>query len=73
MLFGTDMPWDSQSGLRYVRETKPPEEDMDIPEGDKKKIFEEQCRKVFPLTNLEKYRDAVGTIILTRHLMPDSL
>jgi uncharacterized protein len=49
MLFGTDLPYDSQGGARLVPETIRSIEEMDIPAGDKKKIFEENARKLFRL------------------------
>lgn len=49
LLFGTDMPYDSQIGYRYVRETIRSIEEMDIPEFEKKKIFEDNARKIIRL------------------------
>jgi len=49
VLFGTDMPWDSQGGDRYMRETIRSVEEMVIPDEDKKKIFEDNARKLFRL------------------------
>lgn len=49
MLFGTDMPWDSQGGFRLVRDTIRSVEEMDISEKDRGKIFEENAKKLFRL------------------------
>jgi predicted TIM-barrel fold metal-dependent hydrolase len=49
ILFGTDMPMDSQMGLRLVRQIIEAVEGMDIPESDKKKIFEDNARKLLRL------------------------
>jgi uncharacterized protein len=49
LLFGTDMPFDSQTGHVAIRETIRSIEEMDIPEGDKKKMFEENARKLMRL------------------------
>jgi predicted TIM-barrel fold metal-dependent hydrolase len=49
MLFGTDMPYDSQIGDRYTRDTILSIERMDIPESEKKKIFEDNTRELFRL------------------------
>jgi predicted TIM-barrel fold metal-dependent hydrolase len=49
MLFGTDMPWDSQGGLRYVRETIRSVEEMDITKEQRKKIFEDNAKELFRL------------------------
>lgn len=49
MLFGTDMPMDSQFGERYTRETIEAIEQMDIPDIDKRKIFEDNARQLLRL------------------------
>lgn len=49
ILFGTDMPFDSQLGFRLVRETIEGIEQMDIPDSHKKMIFEDNARKLFRL------------------------
>ena len=49
MIFGTDLPYDSQGGARLVPETIRSIEEMDIPAGDRKKIFEDNARKLFRL------------------------
>ena len=49
MMFGTDMPFDSQLGERNTRETIASIERMDIPETDKQKIFVENARKLLRL------------------------
>jgi predicted TIM-barrel fold metal-dependent hydrolase len=50
LLFGTDMPFDSQFGLRYTRETIESIERMDINDAEKKMIFEDNARKLFRLS-----------------------
>lgn len=49
LLFGTDMPMDSQTGFRLVRDTIEALKDMDIPETDKTKIFEKNAKKLLRL------------------------
>lgn len=49
MLFATDMPFDSQIGYRLVRETIRSVEEMDITDTEKKKIFEDNARKLLRL------------------------
>jgi predicted TIM-barrel fold metal-dependent hydrolase len=49
LLFATDVPYDSTGGARLIRETIGSVEDMDIPEADRKKIFEDNARKLFRL------------------------
>ncbi len=49
LLFGTDMPYDSQFGDRYTRQTINSIEQMDIPDSDKRKIFEDNARKLLRL------------------------
>jgi predicted TIM-barrel fold metal-dependent hydrolase len=49
VLFGTDMPFDSQSGFRLVRETIGGIEQMDIPSSHKDMIFSNNARKLFRL------------------------
>lgn len=49
MLFATDMPFDSQAGYRLVRETIRSIEEMDIPDSERKMIFEDNARKLFRL------------------------
>lgn len=39
MLFGTDMPYDSENGARYTRQTIQSVKDMAVSEEDKEKIF----------------------------------
>jgi predicted TIM-barrel fold metal-dependent hydrolase len=46
ILFGTDMPMDSQLGFRLVRQIIEAIEQMDIPDADKKKIFEGNIRNI---------------------------
>jgi len=49
MMFGTDAPYDSQIGFVATRKTIESIERMDIPEVDKKKIFEDNARKLMRL------------------------
>ena len=49
LLFGTDMPWDRQLGLQYTGATIASVERMDIPEADRKMIFEDNARKLLRL------------------------
>jgi aminocarboxymuconate-semialdehyde decarboxylase len=49
MLFATDMPYDNQLGERATRETIQAVEAMDIPAGEKKRIFEDNARRLFRL------------------------
>jgi uncharacterized protein len=49
ILFGTDMPMDNELGARSVRETIESIEQMDIPESDKRKIFEFNCRRLLKI------------------------
>ncbi len=49
LLFGTDVPMDSQLGDRQTREVIQGIEHMDIPDFDKKKIFEDNARKLLRL------------------------
>jgi predicted TIM-barrel fold metal-dependent hydrolase len=50
MLFGTDMPYDSEFGFRYVRQTIKAIEEMDISDGEKKLIFEDNARRLLRLS-----------------------
>lgn len=49
LLFGTDMPYDSQLGDRATRQVINAIEQMDIPEAGKKKVFENNVRKLMRL------------------------
>ncbi len=49
ILFGTDMPYDSQLGDRATRQTILSIEQMDIPDFEKKMIFEDNARCLFRL------------------------
>ena len=49
LLFGTDMPWDNQFGLKYTRETIASVEQMDINDAEKKMIFEDNARRLLRL------------------------
>lgn len=49
MVFGTDMPYDNQFGERVIRETIGAIKEMNISDIDKKKIFEDNSRKLFRL------------------------
>jgi aminocarboxymuconate-semialdehyde decarboxylase len=49
MLFGTDTAFGSEGGAFNVRETIRSVEEMAIPEEDKRKIFEENAKRLFHL------------------------
>ena len=49
LLFGTDMPMDSQMGFRLPRDIIDAIVAMAIPEGDKKKIFEDNAKLLLRL------------------------
>jgi predicted TIM-barrel fold metal-dependent hydrolase len=49
LLFGTDNPYDSQLGERYLRQTINAIMQMDIPDSEKRKIFEDNARKLLRL------------------------
>ena len=49
IVFGTDMPFGGELGADYVRETIRSVEEMNIPEDDKKKIFQDNPRRLFHL------------------------
>lgn len=49
LLFGTDMPYDSENGDRYTRDTIDAIEKMDIPESEKAMIFEYNAKRLLRL------------------------
>jgi aminocarboxymuconate-semialdehyde decarboxylase len=49
IVFGTDMPYDSEGGERYVRQTIEAIDGMDIPTVDRGKIYEGNARKLLRL------------------------
>lgn len=49
LLFGTDMPYDSEMGNRYIRETIRSIEEMDLSGPERKKIFEGNAKKLLHL------------------------
>ena len=49
LVFGTDMPLDSELGLRQTRDTICAVERMEISEADKVKIFEDNARRILRL------------------------
>ena len=49
VLFATDMPYDSEGGDRYIRQTIDAIEAMKIPKADKRKIFETNARRLLHL------------------------
>jgi predicted TIM-barrel fold metal-dependent hydrolase len=49
VVFGTDMPWDNQLGLKYTRETIESIERMPIGDKEKKMIFEDNTRNLLRL------------------------
>jgi predicted TIM-barrel fold metal-dependent hydrolase len=50
LLFGTDMPFDNEHGNRSTGRTIRSVEVMDIPDIDKKKIFEDNAKRLFQLS-----------------------
>jgi uncharacterized protein len=50
LLFGTDMPYDNERGYRLTRETVQSINEMEISDSDRRKIFEENARKLLRLT-----------------------
>ena len=55
ILFGTDMPFDSQLGDRATGRTILSIKHMDIPESEKKKIFEDNARRLFRFGRLSSH------------------
>jgi aminocarboxymuconate-semialdehyde decarboxylase len=49
MLFGTDFPYDTESGDKYIRQTIDAVHRMSISEADKKKIFEDNAKRILCL------------------------
>jgi predicted TIM-barrel fold metal-dependent hydrolase len=49
VVFGTDMPWDNQLGLRYTKATVESIQQMPISDVDKKMIFEDNVRSLLRL------------------------
>ncbi len=49
LIFGTDFPYDSQFGERYTRQTIDAINNMPIPDGEKKMVFEDNARRIFKL------------------------
>ena len=49
IVFGTDAPHDHQQGARSIRQTIQAIEQMDISDEHKKKIFEDNARKLMRL------------------------
>ena len=49
ILFGTDMPYDPENGAILIRGTIEAVEGMDIPEKDRKKIYEDNARRLLKL------------------------
>jgi aminocarboxymuconate-semialdehyde decarboxylase len=49
VMFATDMPFDTQGGRKYVEVALQAMHTVDIPPGDKAKIFEHNARRVFHL------------------------
>ena len=50
LLFATDMPYDSEGGDRYIRQTIEAVERMRIPKSEKKKIFETNAKRLLKLS-----------------------
>jgi aminocarboxymuconate-semialdehyde decarboxylase len=49
VLFATDMPFDTQGGVKYVEVALRAMEQLDLPAADKAKIFEHNARRLFRL------------------------
>ncbi len=49
LLFGTDMPYDNELGFRFVRQAVEGIEQLEISEENKKKIFEDNARRLLRL------------------------
>ena len=49
VLFATDMPFDVEGGAKYLREALRAMEEIDISPEHKKKIYEENARRLFKL------------------------
>jgi aminocarboxymuconate-semialdehyde decarboxylase len=49
ILFATDMPYDSEGGDRYTRQTIAAVEQMSIPAAEKVQIFEGNARRILKL------------------------
>jgi predicted TIM-barrel fold metal-dependent hydrolase len=49
MVFGTDMPYDNQLGNRFVGEAINAVREMNITDAERKKLFEDNARKMFRL------------------------
>ncbi len=49
LLFGTDMPYDNERGYRLTRETIRSINEMEISDSDRRKIFEENARRLLRL------------------------
>jgi aminocarboxymuconate-semialdehyde decarboxylase len=49
VMFATDMPFDTQGGRKYVEVALQSMQALDIPAGDKMKIFEHNARRLFRL------------------------
>ena len=49
LMFGTDMPYDNQTGYRHVRETIRSIEEMSISDSEKKLIYEGNAKKIMRL------------------------
>jgi uncharacterized protein len=47
VLFATDVPFDVEGGAKYLREALEVMEAIDIPTEDKKKIYEDNSRRLF--------------------------
>jgi predicted TIM-barrel fold metal-dependent hydrolase len=49
VLFATDMPFDTEGGVKYVREGIRAMEEIELPAADKRLIYEENARRLFRL------------------------
>lgn len=54
LLFGTDMPYGTEQGSKYIRDTIQAIEQMGIPDSEKKKIFGDNAKSLLNLKNKEE-------------------
>ena len=49
LVFATDMPFDSQNGMRFIRDTIESVNNLGLSEADKKKVFEGNAIRIMRL------------------------
>ena len=62
LLFATDMPFDTQGGLKYLEVALHAMEQLDVPASDKQKIFEDNARRIFRLTPALERPESTATL-----------